>query len=252
MLFERIRRTQKPIFVFLAVTFAMGFVLLGVGQGAGSINALDFLTGGSSSSDPTSTLKDQVTKNPKDAAAWQKLAVEYPEPGQERRRDQRLRAYLSLKKDDPTALSSVAGLLETARLPQPAERVHLRRGGPVLLHQSRRTVLNGLKATSLATDPVATAAGSQYQALATNYSSQSSTDVQVALGYRQTLAKLQPEESPEPARTGLRRRQRPSVRGRRHGPQEYLKLAPDSQQAAQVKSLVKELQALAASPVPGQ
>ena len=71
MLFERIRRTQKPIFVFLAVTFAMGFVLLGVGQGAGSINALDFLTGGTSSSDPTSSLKDQVTKNPKDAAAWQ-------------------------------------------------------------------------------------------------------------------------------------------------------------------------------------
>ena len=34
MLFERIRKTQKPIFVFLAVTFAMGFVLLGVGQGS--------------------------------------------------------------------------------------------------------------------------------------------------------------------------------------------------------------------------
>ncbi len=113
MLFERIRRTQKPIFVFLAVTFAMGFVLLGVGQGAGSINALDFLTGGSSSSDPTSTLKDQVTKNPKDAAAWQQLAVEYQSQGKNDDAISAYESFLSLKKDDPTALSSVAGLLET-------------------------------------------------------------------------------------------------------------------------------------------
>ena len=64
MLFERIRKTQKPIFVFLAVTFAMGFVLLGVGQGAGSINALDFLTGGSSSSDPTSCAEGSDHQEP--------------------------------------------------------------------------------------------------------------------------------------------------------------------------------------------
>ena len=128
MLFERIRKTQKPIFVFLAVTFAMGFVLLGVGQGAGSINALDFLTGGSSSSDPTSSLKDQTTKNPNDAAAWNQLAAAYRSQGKNDDAISAYESYLNLKKDDQAALSAVSGLLETRavlqlrRTPRPIRR----------------------------------------------------------------------------------------------------------------------------------
>ena len=44
MLFERIRRTQKPIFIFLAVMFGLGFVALGVGQG---VNGVDLWAGSS-------------------------------------------------------------------------------------------------------------------------------------------------------------------------------------------------------------
>ena len=43
MLFEKIRRTQKPVFIVLALMFGIGFVFLGVGSGAGGINPLDFL-----------------------------------------------------------------------------------------------------------------------------------------------------------------------------------------------------------------
>ena len=43
MLFERIRRGQKPVFLFLAVMFGLGFVALGVGSGAGGINLGDLL-----------------------------------------------------------------------------------------------------------------------------------------------------------------------------------------------------------------
>ena len=43
MLFERIRRGQKPVFIFLAVMFGLGFVALGVGSGAGGINLGDIL-----------------------------------------------------------------------------------------------------------------------------------------------------------------------------------------------------------------
>jgi len=38
VLFERIRRTQKPIFIFLAVMFGLGFVALGVGQGVNGVD----------------------------------------------------------------------------------------------------------------------------------------------------------------------------------------------------------------------
>ena len=47
MLFERIRRTQKPVFLFLAVMFGVGFVALGIGQGANSINIGALFTSGS-------------------------------------------------------------------------------------------------------------------------------------------------------------------------------------------------------------
>ena len=76
MLFERIRRTQKPVFIFLAVMFAFGFALLGVGS-SGNVNALGFLNFGSSSSNPISKLSAQVAKSPQDARAWIQLAQAY-------------------------------------------------------------------------------------------------------------------------------------------------------------------------------
>ena len=75
---------------------------------------------------------------------------------------------------------------------------------------------------------------------------------QVALGYRQTLAKLQPKNPLNQLGLGYDAANARQYAAAVTALQEYLKLAPDSQQAAQVKSLVKELQALAASPVPGQ
>ena len=252
MLFERIRKTQKPIFVFLAVTFAMGFVLLGVGQGAGSINALDFLTGGSSSSDPTSSLKDQTTKNPNDAAAWNQLAAAYRSAGRTTTRSAPYESYLNLKKDDQAALSAVSGLLETRAYYNSQNAPDYQAAAQFYGSSVDDGALSALKATSL-TNPLGTAAASQYTALAQNYSSQSSTDVQVAMGYREKLAKLQPDNALNQLGLGY------DAANSRQYPQAvtaleaYLKLAPDSQQASQVKALITQLKALPASgTVPGQ
>ena len=79
MLFERIRRTQKPVFIFLAVMFGLGFVALGVGQGANSIDlgSLFSSSSGSSSSGSISSLQSRVQSHPKDAGAWLQLARAY-------------------------------------------------------------------------------------------------------------------------------------------------------------------------------
>jgi tetratricopeptide (TPR) repeat protein len=252
MLFERIRRTQKPIFVFLAVTFAMGFVLLGVGQGAGSINALDFLTGGSSSNDPTSALKDQVTKNPKDATAWRQLATAYQSQGKNDEAISAYESYLGIKKTDASALASVSGLLETRAYYNQQNAASYDAAAQYYDTSPDDTVLNAVKATNL-TNSVGSAAGSQYEALATNYNTQASTDVQVALGYRNTLEKLSPTNALNQLGLGY------DAANARQYPQAikalkaYLKLAPDSTQAPQVKQLLAELQTLAGtSTTPGQ
>jgi hypothetical protein len=81
MLFEKIRRTQKPVFIFLGLVFALSFVFLGVGSGAGGIS-LGNLLGQSSGSSTTSVsdLLSKVHSDPKDATAWRLRPVHEPAP----------------------------------------------------------------------------------------------------------------------------------------------------------------------------
>jgi hypothetical protein len=60
MLFERIRRTQKPVFIFLAFMFGLGFVALGIGQGSNSINLGDLFNSSGSSGTSISDLSSRV------------------------------------------------------------------------------------------------------------------------------------------------------------------------------------------------
>src|SRR3954464_3251147 len=83
MLFEKIRRTQKPVFIFLGLVFALSFVFLGVGSGAGGIslgNLLGQSSGGSTTS--VSDLLNKVHSDPKDATAWRQLGDAYQTSGQ--------------------------------------------------------------------------------------------------------------------------------------------------------------------------
>ena len=93
MLFEKIRRTQKPVFIFLGLVFALSFVFLGVGSGAGGIS-LGNLLGQSSGSSTTSTsdLLNKVHSDPKDATAWRQLGDAYQTSGQTTSGAGRLRA----------------------------------------------------------------------------------------------------------------------------------------------------------------
>jgi len=79
LFFQRLRNHAKWIYVGLAVTFVLGFVLLGVGSGSTGIgdalqNAFNF---GSSGGTSISSLQSKVAKNPKSAADWRALATAY-------------------------------------------------------------------------------------------------------------------------------------------------------------------------------
>ena len=111
MLFEKIRRTQKPVFLFLGAVFMLSFVFLGVGSGVGGISLGDLLGTSSSSSSSISGLNDQVRKDPKNAAAWLRLADAYEADGQT---DPALGAYTAV----PVAAAQ-------------GRRHHLAGGGPL-------------------------------------------------------------------------------------------------------------------------
>ena len=67
------------MFVLLAIAFALGFVLFGVGSGSTGIsdilqNALHFGSRGGTS---ISKLENKTVKHPQDAKAWRDLATAY-------------------------------------------------------------------------------------------------------------------------------------------------------------------------------
>ena len=117
MLFERIRRTQKPVFIFLAFMFGLGFVALGIGQGANSINLGDLFNTGGSSGTSISGLSSQVQSHPKDAGAWLRLARAYQADGQNSQAISSYTTYLGLKPKDEGALAATAARAKMIQAP---------------------------------------------------------------------------------------------------------------------------------------
>src|SRR3954453_8148302 len=111
MFFPKLRTHAKWVFVLLAVVFAGGFVLFGVGSGSNGIgNVLqDWLNIGQSSSGPsTSKLERKTAQNPKDAQAWNDLAVAYES---KQRTDDAVRALEHLVVLRPRSLDALQQLV---------------------------------------------------------------------------------------------------------------------------------------------
>ena len=113
MLFEKIRRTQKPVFIMLGVVFAVSFAFLGVGSAANGVNPLDFFNSSSSSSGSIGDLTNKVHSNPKDSGAWLSLAEAYYTKGQVPSALGAYQTYLKLKPNDVTELATAASLYDS-------------------------------------------------------------------------------------------------------------------------------------------
>ncbi|MBA3717789.1 MAG: hypothetical protein H0W87_06150, partial [Actinobacteria bacterium] len=76
MFFPKIRRQAKWVFVLLALVFALGFVVFGVGSGGGiGLGDLFNSGGGSKGSASASEARDRIKKNPNDAGAYRALST---------------------------------------------------------------------------------------------------------------------------------------------------------------------------------
>jgi cytochrome c-type biogenesis protein CcmH/NrfG len=111
LFFQRLRNHAKPVFLLLAVMFALTFVFLGVGSGANGItdalqNAFHF---GSASTGPSiSSLEKKTQKNPGDAKAWRDLATAYETKHRTHDAITALQQYSGLRPKDTGALAELA------------------------------------------------------------------------------------------------------------------------------------------------
>ena len=111
MFFPKLRRQAKWVFLLLALVFAIGFVVFGVGSGGG-LGFLDIFNnnGGTSGSPSESKARERIKKNPNDATAYQDLANALQTKGNLRGAATALASYTRLRPKDAEALTSLASL----------------------------------------------------------------------------------------------------------------------------------------------
>jgi tetratricopeptide (TPR) repeat protein len=111
MFFPKLRRQAKWVFVILALVFALGFVVFGVGSGGGiGLGDLFNSGGGSKKTASESDARDRIKKNPKDAQAYRALATALQTKGDLRGAANALKTFTTLKPRNADALTELGGL----------------------------------------------------------------------------------------------------------------------------------------------
>jgi tetratricopeptide (TPR) repeat protein len=110
LFFSRLRNHAKWAYVFLAVAFVLGFVLLGVGSGSNGLSDIfQSAFGGSSGGGASiSSLEKKVDKQPQNAAAWRDLATAYEQKQRTQDAVNALQRYTALKPKDESGFSELA------------------------------------------------------------------------------------------------------------------------------------------------
>lgn len=196
MLFERIRRTQKPIFIFLAVMFGLGFVALGVGQGVNGVDPLSGLFnsgGGGSSNSSISSLTSRVSSHPKDAGAWLQLARAYQTAKQNSQAISAYQTYVALKPKNAGALSAAATLLEQRGATSAAKAQAYQAAASAYTQVNNATAASSLKLGAALTNPLMTVLAQPATTISSTYETSAITDYAEAMGMRQKVVQLQPK-----------------------------------------------------------
>ena len=107
MFFPRLRRSTKPVFIALAVIFAVSFVFLGVGPGSTGLG--DLLQGnfslfgihlGSSAGGSVSKAQKEITQHPNSPKGYRDLATAYEGKKQDKQAISALETYSKLRPKD--------------------------------------------------------------------------------------------------------------------------------------------------------
>jgi flagellar biosynthesis/type III secretory pathway protein FliH len=111
LFFNKLRKRAKWVFLFLAVTFGVTFVVFGVGSSVGGSGLSDIFNGirGGGSGQPSISKAEKATqKNPRDAKAWHDLATAFDTEGNIPSAIAAWTTYTTLRPKDADGLQSLA------------------------------------------------------------------------------------------------------------------------------------------------
>jgi tetratricopeptide (TPR) repeat protein len=249
MFFPRLRKQAKWMFVFLALAFAVGFVVFNVGSGGGGTGIGDLLlTPQSGSADVPSAkeAREQIEKNPNDVQAYRDLAN-----------------ALTLEGDNAGAISALEQY--TGRRPKDAEaklelaRLYVSRGD-VLSSQAQAAQAEASSALAgaafapagnqlgqaLGQDPITEAVQARVNERLNDIYTRLQTEYRLAVSVYADAARLRPRDSSLQFELARAAEAANDTQAAIAAYERYLELAPDDANAPAIRDRIKQLR----SPAP--
>jgi tetratricopeptide (TPR) repeat protein len=243
------------MFVFLALVFAVGFVIFGVGSGSTGISDVlqNFFTGSSSSGPSASSLRKQAEQHPNDPKRWHALATKLETQNKWDEAVDALKRYTALKPRDQSALQELANAylreVDAEQQTYIAARTRIQVLSPTPPAPPTSTSSLG-KALSTVANPIESAISGVLGTQTTDAYNKIIQAETSAVGTYKQLAAL----SPKDATTQLRLAQVADAAGDATTAEiaykRFLELAPQGPLAASAKKALKRLQQATAAASP--
>jgi cytochrome c-type biogenesis protein CcmH/NrfG len=243
-----LRHHAKWVFLLLALVFAVGFVIFGVGSGSTGISdALQgFFNSNSSSSSSASSLRKKAEQHPQQAKPWHDLATKLEADGKLDDAIVALKRYTALKPKNQTVLEELAGVYQRRAVEFQHVYTDAQTRSQILAPNSpfQPVSTSALgKAMASLTNPIQSAVTGQISTLTSTAYTKIIQLESDAVGVYQKLAKL----SPGDAVTQLRLAQVAQGAGNSTvaitAYTRFLKLAPDDPLAPSARKVLKQLEA---------
>jgi tetratricopeptide (TPR) repeat protein len=254
MFFTRLRRHAKWMFVFLALTFGVGFVAFGIGSDQGTGIGDILRDGGGSSSGGLSVgdAREQVREHPKNADAKRALATALQEDGQADEAITVLTQYLAQRPKDEEALRELAGLhLGKANAAAQDAQIAQLRASYLTFGTTFSNPLELGKDATLGQDPIDEAVSAQLSAEVTEAYTRAQTSYQQAEATYDKLAAVAPRDPNVQLELAQAAQQSGNTPKAITAYERFLELAPDDPSAAIVKQQIEQLKATQAPPPSG-
>jgi tetratricopeptide (TPR) repeat protein len=250
LFFMKLRRRAKFVYVLLAVLFAVTFAFLGVGSGSSGLDQLFnniniFGHHGSS----VSKAQHAIQKHPNDPKGYRDLATAYESKGDTDGAITALQSYTRIKEKDAKAWAELGGLqlTQAGNLSTQYQNAYAARQ---LASPSTPFLPSGKLGQGVGTSPIEAAAAQQAETVLTDIQQRTQLAYNSAVSSWSQAAELRPNDSNTWFQFAQAAQTAGDLKNALKGYKRYLKLNPDSTSAAQIKQLIKQLEA-SASPGSG-
>jgi tetratricopeptide (TPR) repeat protein len=255
MFFPRLRRQAKWMFVFLALAFAVGFVVFNVGSGGGGTGIGDLLlTPGASESGQISAkeARERIEKNPQNAQAYRQLATALESEGDTSGAISALEEYTGRRPKDVEAKQELAGLYlaRADRLRDDAQAAQLEASSAlagIAFNPPNTTQLG----QALGQDPITEAVQTRVNERLNDVYGRMQTEYRLALSVYTDIARLRPRDSTIQFELAQAAEAANDTEAAIAAYERFLELAPEDPSAAAIRDRIKQLRSPATAGATG-